>query len=123
MNTKFFFLLIAALLISNTTSSLVRNKKQSYIVEIANNNIEVNQGKEQPSQMDIPPSNPLHNDESQAKKVHKPNSDEDGKHHHFHFGRITARNGRKILVLFISKLLLTIAHVASFIYCLQHVFH
>jgi hypothetical protein len=123
MNTKLFFLLIAALLISNTTSSLVISKKQTASIEVRSNTEEVTAGNDQLAQMDIPPTNQIHQENGPGKKVHKPNSEEDGKHHHFHFGRITARNGRKVLILFISKLVLTIAHIACFIYCFQHVFH
>lgn len=122
MNTKFFFLLIATLLISNTTSSLVGSKKESHSTEFVKKTDEVSPAKDHPSQPDIPLST-IGNEENHTTKTHKPNSEEDGKHHHFHFGRISARNGWKVLVLIISKIILTIAHVACFIYCFQHVFH
>jgi hypothetical protein len=122
MNTKFFFLLIATLLVSNTTSSLVANKKETHTSEIVTRTDEFSQAKEQPSQIDVQPST-IAGDDSHAKKSHKPNSEEDGKHHHFHFGRISSRKGWKALALFTSKLVLIIAHIACFIYCFQHVFH
>jgi len=122
MNTKFFLLLIATLLISNTTSSLVSSKKESNSIETVKKTDEIKQAKEQPSHVDMPLSK-IAEEESHTTKTHKPNSEEDGKHHHFHFGRISARNGWKVLVLVISKIILTIAHIACFIYCFQHVFH
>jgi len=123
MNTKFFFLLIATLLISNTTSSLVGGKKETNSTEFVKHNDEVNAVNEGHSQPEVPLSNNIPSEESHAKTGHKPNSEEDGKHHHFHFCRITTRKGRRELAIFISKLILTIAHAASFLYCFQHVFH
>ncbi|RYZ27103.1 MAG: hypothetical protein EOO10_13725 [Chitinophagaceae bacterium] len=122
MNTKFFFLLIATLLISNTTSSLVGSKKENHSIEVVKKTDEVNQGKEQSSHVDMQLST-IAGEDNHIKKTHKPNSEEDGKHHHFHFGRITARNRWNVIVMIISKIILTIAHIACFIYCFQHVFH
>ena len=122
MNTKFFFLLIATLLISTTTSSLVGSKKETHSTEFLKNKDEVNSVNIDPSQPELPLPHTLPSEEHQATKGHKPNP-EDGKHHHFHFGRITTRKGRKELAIFISKIILIVAHIACFLYCFHHVFH
>ncbi len=92
-------------------------------IEIQTNAGNASTDKDHTAEEDIPLTNDFHKDTNQVEKTHRPNSEEDGKHHHIHFGRITARRGRKLAFLFLSKLILAIAHLCTFIYCVMHVFH
>ncbi|MDB5208390.1 MAG: hypothetical protein JWR72_3465 [Flavisolibacter sp.] len=83
----------------------------------------VKSGKDQNPNEDIVPANDFHNDSKHAEKTQRHNTDDDGKTHHFHFNRIAAHKGRKMFLLFLSKLILAITHACCFIYCCLHVFH
>jgi NhaP-type Na+/H+ or K+/H+ antiporter len=122
MNTKFFFLLIVSLLIATSTASIVTNKKEvATTAETQTSADNAKPAKDHTSKEDVPLTNDFHKDSNHAEKDHR--TTEDGKHHHFHFSRLTARKRKKFVLLFLSKLILTIAHVCCFIYCFLHVFH
>jgi hypothetical protein len=122
MNTKFFILLLISLLIAITTSPAANPKKEhsadGHTTEQTNK-----PAKEDSPREDIPFPGDHDKDMNHGEKVHRPNSDDDGKHHHFHYNRITGRKGRKWFLLFVSKLVLTVVHVCCFIYCFMHAFH
>lgn len=124
MNTKILFLLLLALLAANTTSSLILNKKESSVLIGHATNAVVTEAASDPvAHPEIPVSDVPQKNTKQFEKTHKPNSDDDGKHHHFHFGRISRRRSRRVAVVVLSKVLLTVAHIACFLYCFFHLMH
>ena len=117
MNTKFFILLLVALLITNTTSSILNNKLMDITptIEVGNDTIAGNELKStqpMPWLMDWETSHDVN---------HHP--DDDGKFHHFHFHRLSAIKRRRLLCLYLNKLILAVVHLRCFIYVFTYLFH
>lgn len=121
MNTK-IILLLAFLLTANHTSSVavnpLHNANTTNVEQAVTNNTHTT---EKPSKTDFPYPEPKHDHESKhAEKGHKEH--EDGKHHYFHFSRISSAQRRRNLIITFGKIILTLLHISVFLYCFYSVF-
>ena len=121
MNTKLFFLLTAILLISTATLSFAGAGKKPIAIEHAAHTTDLTMQDDAPIPVDLPVDQIP--DKELPKKIHKPNSEEDGKQHHCSLKYLYFRIGRKAFAIFVCKFILIVAHIACSLYCLHHAFH
>lgn len=119
MNTKYLFLLIA-LLLTNPTSSIVSKVVLNAKATRYETQLTVPTEVPAPSEQITYPAKVQPPAEDHAHKT--PKQPEDGKHHHFHFSRLTGGRRRNAFII-ASKIIITIMHICLFIYCFMHVFH
>lgn len=119
MNTKFFLLLLIALLVANPTSSVINNKQRDVTpVNTESSSETTTPNKEHRNTQNLP----WMLDWSTTHTVdHHP--DDDCKFHHFHFNRFRAIRRRKLLCVFLTKLVLAIIHLSCFIYGFAFLIH
>ena len=122
MNTKLFILLAATLLISLASFSISSRKKSNDLKSVYSHTVEV------VSSSHIEGDDPKNASPVDVEKPHKiqggrSHSEEDGKHHHFHFHRLTHYGRRRMIVLWIAKLILAISHASVLIYLFMHSIH
>lgn len=68
-------------------------------------------------------SKPVDMERHQKTKGGRTHSEEDGKHHHIHFHRLTQSGRRRLIILFLAKLILIVSHISVLIYVFAHSIH
>jgi hypothetical protein len=121
MNTKFFFLLLVLLVNSSYSYSSNTKKELNGFETVILHNAEVVHfpGKKTDDTKAKPIDMESHN-KTRGSRLH---SEEDGKHHHFHFHRLNGRSKRKYVLLVIAKLVLVISHLSALLYMFMHSIH